>query len=60
MLAASSIVPFALSRLVQLIHQAGQRDFNRWKEHDAYSKALDRLLRDLRIEKVQAVGEEAL
>ena len=26
-------------------------DFIRWKEHDAYSKALDRLLRDLRIEK---------
>jgi hypothetical protein len=26
-------------------------DFTRWKEHDAYSKALDRLLRDLRIEK---------
>jgi hypothetical protein len=24
----------------------------RWKEHDAYSKALDRLLRDLRVEKV--------
>jgi hypothetical protein len=22
----------------------------RWKEHDAYQKALDRLLRDLRIE----------
>ncbi len=26
-------------------------DFTRWKEHDAYQKALDRLLRDLRIEK---------
>ena len=26
-------------------------DFTRWKEHDAYSKALDRLLRDLRVEK---------
>jgi len=25
-------------------------DFRRWKEHDAYQKALDRLLRDLRIE----------
>jgi hypothetical protein len=24
-------------------------DFTRWKEHDAYSKALDRLLRDLRV-----------
>jgi hypothetical protein len=23
----------------------------RWKEHDAYQKALDRLLRDLRVEK---------
>jgi hypothetical protein len=23
----------------------------RWKEHDAYTKALDRLLRDLRVEK---------
>jgi hypothetical protein len=22
-----------------------------WKEHDAYTKALDRLLRDLRVEK---------
>jgi hypothetical protein len=32
----------------------GQRnigDFTRWKEHDAYQKALDRLLRDLRVEK---------
>jgi hypothetical protein len=27
-------------------------DFTRWKEHDAYTKALDRLLRDLRVEKV--------
>jgi hypothetical protein len=26
-------------------------NFIRWKEHDAYSKALDRLLRDLRVEK---------
>jgi hypothetical protein len=27
-------------------------DFTRWKEHDAYQKALDRLLRDLRVGKV--------
>jgi hypothetical protein len=27
-------------------------DFTRWKDHDAYQKALDRLLRDLRVEKV--------
>jgi hypothetical protein len=26
-------------------------NFTRWKEHDAYTKALDRLLRDLRVEK---------
>ena len=26
-------------------------DFTRWKEHDAYSKALDRLLRDRRVGK---------
>jgi hypothetical protein len=26
-------------------------DFTRWKEHDAHQKALDRLLRDLRVEK---------
>jgi hypothetical protein len=26
-------------------------DFTRWKEHDAYTKALNRLLRDLRVEK---------
>lgn len=26
-------------------------DFTRWKEHDAYQKALDRLLRDLQVEK---------
>jgi hypothetical protein len=25
-------------------------DFTHWKEHDAYQKALDRLLRDLRVE----------
>ena len=24
-------------------------DFRRWKEHDAYQKALERLLRDLRV-----------
>ena len=24
-------------------------DFRRWKEHDVYAKALDRLLRDLRV-----------
>lgn len=31
----------------------GQRnigDFTRWKEHDAYSKGLERLLRDLEVE----------
>jgi hypothetical protein len=30
----------------------GQRhigDFTRWKDHDAYSKALERLLRDLKV-----------
>jgi hypothetical protein len=26
-------------------------DFTRWKEHDAYQKAPDRLLRDLRVER---------
>ena len=26
-------------------------NFTRWKERDAYTKALDRLLRDLRVEK---------
>ena len=26
-------------------------DFRRWKEYDAYLKSLDRLLRDLRLEK---------
>jgi hypothetical protein len=26
-------------------------DFTRWKEHDAYQNALDRLLRDLRVER---------
>jgi hypothetical protein len=30
----------------------GLCDFTRWKEHDTYSKALARLLRDLRVEKV--------
>ena len=25
-------------------------DFTRWKEHDTYQKAFDRLLRDLRVE----------
>ena len=31
----------------------GQRnigDFTRWKEHDAYRQALERLLRDLQVE----------
>ena len=26
-------------------------DFTRWKDHDAYQKVLQRLLRDLRVEK---------
>lgn len=26
-----------------------RHDFTRWKEHDAYSKALERLLRDLKV-----------
>ena len=25
-------------------------DFTRWKEHDAYNKAFERLLRDLKVE----------
>jgi hypothetical protein len=27
-------------------------DFRRWKDHDAYSKSFDRLLRDLKVEPV--------
>ena len=26
-------------------------DFTRWKEHDAYKRALDRVLRDLKVER---------
>ena len=26
-------------------------DFRQWKDHDAYAKTLERLLRDLRVEK---------
>jgi hypothetical protein len=37
------------SRPADLARSIG--DFTRWKEHDAYSKALDRLLRDLWVEK---------
>ena len=33
-------------------------DFTRWKEHDASTKALDRLLRDLRVEKVKPASPE--
>jgi hypothetical protein len=29
----------------------GPGDFTRWKKHDAHQKALDRLLRDLQVEK---------
>ena len=29
-------------------------DFRRWKDHDAYQKGLDRLLRDLRVESAAA------
>jgi hypothetical protein len=39
----------ALARLPRRYRHIG--DFTRWKEHDAYQKALDRLLRDLRVEK---------
>ena len=37
------------SRLGRLAYSIGE--FTRWKDHDAYQKALDRLLRDLRVEK---------
>jgi hypothetical protein len=33
------------SRLGRLAYNIG--DFTRWKDHDAYQKAFDRLLRDL-------------
>jgi hypothetical protein len=51
--------PIRLDDAVLATHEAwarllqGQRhigDFTRWKEHDAYRKALERLLRDLRVE----------
>ena len=29
-------------------------DFRKWKDHDSYAKALQRLLRDLKPEKVKA------
>ena len=32
-------------------------DFRCWKEHDAYRKALDRLLRDLRVENPTSASE---
>jgi hypothetical protein len=31
-------------------------DFSNWKDHDSYQKAFDRLLRDLKAEKVKAAG----
>jgi hypothetical protein len=37
----------------------GQRhigDFTRWKDHGAYGKALERLLRDLKVEASPAAG----
>jgi hypothetical protein len=37
------------SRPADLARSIG--DFTRWKEHDAYQQALERLLRDLRVEK---------
>jgi hypothetical protein len=36
------------SRPADLARSIG--DFTRWEEHHAYQKALDRLLRDLRVE----------
>ncbi len=39
-------------RVVLRQHPSHIGDFTRWKDHDAYTKALDRLLRDLRVEKV--------
>jgi hypothetical protein len=45
--------PLGSSKLNILVANPVRRfgDFTRWKEHDAYSKALDRLLRALRVEK---------
>jgi hypothetical protein len=42
---------------LQALHPQRQRhigNFTHWKEHDVYSKAFDRLLRDL---KVEATGQ---
>jgi hypothetical protein len=44
-----SITASAWGRLLRGQHHIG--DFTRWKEHDAYTKALERLLHDLRVEK---------
>jgi hypothetical protein len=41
----------------KLLHSRNIGDFRRWKDHDAYQKALERVLRDLRIE--QASAQEA-
>jgi hypothetical protein len=53
------LFPIRLDDAVLATHEAwarllrGQRnigDFTRWKEHDAYNRAFERLLRDLRVE----------
>jgi hypothetical protein len=33
-------------------------DFSRWKEHDAYQRAFERLLRDLRAGEAKRAGVE--
>jgi hypothetical protein len=38
-------------RTTRLLHrQRNIGDFTRWKEHDAYSQALEQLRRDLKVE----------
>jgi hypothetical protein len=36
----------------RLLDRGGVADFTGWKEHDAYQKALERLLRDLKVEAI--------
>jgi hypothetical protein len=36
--------------LILVVQESNIGDFQGWKDHDAYSKALERLLRDLKVE----------
>ena len=49
-----AVLESPLSWATEIRHERNIGDFTRWKQHDEYQKAFDRLLRDLKAEAEKA------